>query len=116
MGQAIPSETGRRRAARLRLAIDARLITTWGEYPVRLDNLSDTGAHVSRPKSDAFGRCVLKWLDYETWGEMVWARGGYCGIRFDRPLPEDWVRTTRAMPAALPEGWKLPTPSRVRRI
>lgn len=116
MGQALPETTGRRRAPRLRLAIDARLITTWGEYPVRLDNLSETGAHISRPQQDAFGRCVLKWLGFETWGEMVWVRGGYCGIHFDKPLPEDWVSATRATPAALPEGWKLPTPSRVRRI
>ena len=62
MGQAILPEIGRRRSPRLRLAIDARLITTWGEYPVRLDNLSSTGAHVSRPQSEKFGRCVLKWL------------------------------------------------------
>jgi hypothetical protein len=116
VGQAIPDKAGRRRAARLRLAIDARLVTTWGEYPVRLDNLSETGAHVSRPKKDRFGPCVLQWLGYEALGEMVWMRGGYCGIRFDKPLPDEWVTATRAKPAQLPEGWKLPTPSRVRRI
>ena len=116
MGQALPETIGRRLEPRLRLAIDARLITTWGEYPVRLDNLSRTGAHVSRPKQDAFTRCVLKWLRFEAWGEMVWLRGGYCGIRFDKALPYEWVSETRATPSALPEEWKLPTPSRVRRI
>ena len=116
VGQAIPDTTGRRQSSRLRLAISARLITTWGEYPVRLDNLSETGAHISRPKTEAFMRCVLKWLGHEAWGELVWMKGGYCGIRFDTPLPEDVVAATRARPAELPEGWKLPTPSRVRRI
>ena len=116
MGQAIPETSGRRRAPRLRLAIDARLITTWGEYTVRLDNLSQSGAHVSRPKDEKFGPCVLKWLGFEALGELVWIRGGYCGIRFDKPLTEDWIAATRARPAELPEGWKLPTPSRVRRI
>jgi hypothetical protein len=116
VGQAIADTTGRRRAQRLRLAIDARLITTWGEYPVRLDNLSETGAHISRPKQDKFGRCVLKWLGFEAWGELVWMRGGYCGIRFEKPLPEDVVAATRAQPARLPESWKLPTPSRMRRV
>ena len=116
MAQAIPNTTGRRRAPRLRLAIDARLITTWGEYPVRLDNLSETGAHISRPQHERFARCVLQWLGFEAWGEMVWVRGGYCGIRFDKPLPEDWVDATRARPAELPEGWKLPTPSRMRSV
>ncbi|MEO7551045.1 MAG: hypothetical protein ABIT09_07890 [Croceibacterium sp.] len=100
----------------MRLAIDARLITTHGDFPVRLDNLSGTGALVSRPKQDVFTACVLKWLGLEAWGQLVWMRGGYCGIRFDRPLPPEWVESTRAVPAELPEGWKLATPSRVRRI
>ena len=116
MGQALPGTVGRRRAPRLRLAIDARLITTHGEYLVRLDNLSATGAHISRPKQDEFTACVLKWLGFEAWGQMVWMRGGYCGVRFERPLPDAWVEATRAVPADLPEAWKLPTPSRVRRI
>lgn len=116
MGQTIPGQTGRRQAQRLRLAIDARLITLQGEYPVRLDNLSETGAHVSRPKEETFTRCVLKWLGFEAWGQMVWHRGGYCGITFDKPISAQWVLETREHTPVLPEGWKLPTPSRVRRI
>ena len=116
MPHAGDENVGRRRAQRLRLAIDARLITLQGEYPVRLDNLSETGAHVSRPKQETFTRCVLKWLDFEAWGHMVWLRGGYCGITFDKRLPADWVLQTREHTPVLPEGWKLPVPSRVRRI
>lgn len=116
MGQVIPDTTGRRQAQRLRLAIDARLITTFGESTVRLDNLSETGAHVSRPKADPAGPCVLRWLGFETFGEVLWLRGGYCGIRFDTPLPESWVMETRKHTPDVPEGWKLPAPSRVRRI
>jgi len=116
VGQPEKSTTGRRATQRLRLAIDARMITTFGEYSVRLDNLSQTGAHVSRPKQEGFTRCVLKWLGFEAWGEMVWMRGGYCGIRFEKPLPADVVAETRARPAELPQGWKLPTPSKLRRI
>src|SRR5690349_17031905 len=112
----MPKATGRRHASRLRLAIDARLITTHGEYPVRLDNLSTSGAHISRPRQDQFTACVLKWLDHEAWGHMVWFRGGYCGIRFDPPIAEEVVMATRAVPAMLPDSWKLPVPSRVRRI
>jgi hypothetical protein len=116
VGQALPDNVGRRVAPRLRLAISARLITNFGEYPVRLDNLSATGAHISRPKDERFSRCVLKWLRFEAWGELVWLRGGYCGIRFEKPLPEVWVLETREHTPLLPEGWKLPVASRVRSI
>lgn len=110
------SKVGRRQHPRLRLAIEARLITTWGQYLVRLENLSLTGAHVSRPRTEKFGRCVLKWYEYETWGELVWMRGTYCGIRFDRELPEKLVIQTRSRATDIPEIWKLPTLSRLRSI
>jgi hypothetical protein len=112
----IDDKIGRREHPRLRLAIDARLITTGGEYPVRLDNLSQSGAHISRPRVDSFERCVLKWLDYEAWGTMVWARSGYCGVRFEPPLPDGWVLDTRNRTTTFPEGWKSPTPRRLRSI
>src|SRR6476646_6214583 len=101
------SRIGRREHPRLRLAIDARLITTWGDYRVRLDNLSQAGAHISRPKDELFARCVLKWLQFEAWGSLVWRRGGYCGIRFDKPIPSQWIDASRAE-AKIPDGWKLP--------
>ena len=116
MGQSIPDLTGRRRAQRLRLAIEARLTTTFGDSRVRLENLSETGAHMTRPKEASTGQCLLRWLGFESFGEIVWLRGGYCGIRFDTPLPESWVMQTREHAPDVPEAWKLPTPSRVRRI
>jgi len=107
---------GRRAHPRLRLAIGARLITHHGTYAVRLDNLSVTGAHLSRPNVEDFTGCVLRWLGFEALGEKVWQRGAYCGIRFDQPLPESWIAETRKQVPIIPDGWLLPVPSRVRRL
>ena len=98
---------GRRRQPRLRLGINARLITNLGQYPVRLDNLSRGGAHIWRARNEHFSKCLLRWLDFEAWADLVWDSGGYCGIRFEKPIPERWIMESREH-ACLPEDWKLP--------
>lgn len=108
------AKLGRRKHPRLRLGISARLITTGAEYAVRLDNLSATGAFLSGRRQQSFKRCVLKWLEYEAWGALVWGHGGYCGVCFESPLPEEWIANTREQSPHIPEEWKLPTSSRVR--
>src|SRR5438132_437543 len=97
-----PDGIGRRQRPRLRLAINASLITTLGQYRVRLDNLSREGAHLWRPCSERFDRCLLRWLDFEAWGEVVWSREGHCGIRFEKPIPDRWVMESRKH-ACLPD-------------
>lgn len=108
---------GRRSSPRLRVILEGRLITHRGSYAVRIDNLSQTGAHLSRTRiDDDATRCVLQWLGHEALGEVVWVKGAYCGVRFDKPLPEQVVLDTREQYPDVPEVLKLPTPSRVRRI
>src|SRR4051794_19507689 len=99
---------GRRSFPRLRLEIPARLITHHGSYPTRLDNLSETGAHLSVARPERFTQCVPRWLSFEAMGKLVWMRAGYCGISFDRPLAEEWVYQTRTEAPNVPEGLKLP--------
>ena len=113
-----PQDTthGRRQSSRLRLVLEGRLITHRGSYPVRIDNLSREGAHLSRARQDDFTRCVLQWLGHEAMGQAVWMKDGYCGVLFDKPLAEAVILATRGQFPDVPEALKLPTPSRVRRV
>lgn len=110
-------DQGRRSISRLRLILEGRLITHRGSYAVRIDNLSQTGAHLSRTRiDDDAPRCVLQWLGHEAMGEVMWVKGAYCGVKFDKPLSEHVVLETREQYPDVPEVLKLSTPSRVRRI
>src|SRR5690349_572260 len=106
-------DLGRRKLSRLRLSGAGRLISFHGSEGVRLDNLSLTGAHLSRRNSERFSECVLRWLEFEAMGREVWAKGPYCGVKFDKPISEDWLMETRRSMPDVPEGLKLPVPSRL---
>jgi hypothetical protein len=71
---------------------------------VRLDNLSPTGAHLSRPREDVISRGILEWFEFEAYGEAVWQRLGYCGMQFESRLDDSWVEHTRRHAAELIAG------------
>lgn len=112
--KSLEDNLGRRRSSRLRLAGPGRLIAHHGVEGVRLDNLSLTGAHLSRRSTEQFTECILRWLDFEAMGRVVWFDGHYCGMKFHSPLPEAWLVETRSQLPDVPECLKLPVPSRLR--
>lgn len=81
---------GRRRYGRLRLRIQAKVITVLGTFSGLVVDLSLTGARVrltnGAPRS---GDALLQWDSHEAFGRIVWTEGADCGIRFDEPLAEN---------------------------
>ena len=96
----------RREHARLRLGIEATLISLGGEQQVVLQDLSRTGAKLflehARPVSHGF----LRWMSYEVFVDAAWRKGHWCGVQFDEPVPEECLLATRAAAPALMEAPK----------
>jgi len=89
-------QIGRRRDARLRLAIPAHLITIHGKHRVALCNLSQSGAQMQlNGKLKLCGDAVLVWLHYEVFGRIVWSANGQAGMEFDELIAPGTLITTR---------------------
>lgn len=79
---------GRRRESRLRVRLDAQLITLDGTVRGVLADVSGWGARVSalnlplRPGEEA----VLQWCGREAFGVVVWAAAGQGGLCFYDPI------------------------------
>lgn len=90
--------TGRRRDSRLRLrrGVPATLMTLDGKVSANLLDLSFSGAHVRADFVFHTGQqMMLWWLEYETFGTVVWARDNEAGLEFDEPLPTATILRTR---------------------
>lgn len=95
-----PRLVGRRGAARLRLAIPVRLISTSANDTGVLLDLSRSGARVGLANPLAPGACLYLRVDkLELFGEVVrrelGAGGGINGLVFDDPLPDATVLAVR---------------------
>ena len=89
---------GRRRDARLRLRLAARVITRAGRHHVVLCDLSRQGASVlAALPFDCRGPAVLQWRNHELFGEIQWSEGRRIGIRFDEPVPQAVLLEARRM-------------------
>lgn len=96
-----PTTTGRRAAARLRLAIPARMMAIHSTRPCVLIDLSRTGARIALAavplKVGEAGYLVLPHL--EVFATVVRAArgqdGGTNGLEFDEPLCDDQVLAMR---------------------
>ncbi|WP_228242367.1 PilZ domain-containing protein [Porphyrobacter sp. GA68] len=92
----------RRAHPRLRLGVEARLIGLDGTQDVILQDLSCTGAKLLLERAEHISQGVLRWMDFEAFGDVTWRKGRWCGIAFDELLPEDVLHATRqAAPALL---------------
>ena len=85
----------RRDAARLRLAAPAVFLGHDGRQPVTLLDVSQTGAKLVFEEPPASVAGFISWMDFETFGDLVWREGLYIGIAFDQPLPLKWIIETR---------------------
>ena len=91
-------QTGRRKDARLRLQLDARLDTVVSSQSVRLNDISRTGASVTSDLPLKRGADVfLHWRDIHAFGRVVRLDGNTCGVQFDEPLSDEEVLQARSL-------------------
>lgn len=89
------SEVHRRGCARLRVSMDAAILTLDGRRTVTLLDLSQTGARVLLQEHYRIDQAVLYWIGFEAFGEVVWQAGREVGLRFEEPLSAETVIATR---------------------
>jgi hypothetical protein len=92
--------TGRRGAARLRLAIPVRILSTHATQTCILLDLSRTGARIGMAEPFAPGMCLyLDVARLEIFAEVIrrdrGQGGGVNGLLFDEPLPDAAVLAVR---------------------
>ncbi len=91
--------TGRRETQRARVQLGATLVGTTREYAVTLRNISCTGAMVEGATLPPKGWTVaLKRDGMDELGDVVWARGHFCGVHFFDPVPYEKVLELAALP------------------
>ena len=93
-------ETGRRAAARLRLAIPVRMMATHATQTCVLLDLSRTGARIGLAEPLAPGELLyLRILRLDAFAEVVrhhlGESGGVNGVVFDEPLSDEVVLAVR---------------------
>ena len=88
-------ELHRRGHARLRLGIEAELMTLDGRKQVMLMDLSQSGARLLLQEHYRLDQAVLYWMDFEAFGEVVWQSGRELGLAFEEPISEATVLATR---------------------
>ena len=95
----IGQRPGRREAARVRLALPAKVILVTGHEHCQLDDLSETGARITlgREAPPAGHSAVLMVDGIEAFGAVVWRRGGQFGLCFDQPMPKSDVIRLRTL-------------------
>jgi hypothetical protein len=101
-----------RAAPRIRVLINAQLITTTDEQPVKLRDISAGGALVESRHPFAAGKdVILRRGSTEVFARIVWADGNRCGLQFEEPLSEAELlgfihqppKATAAMPQPMPQ-------------
>lgn len=89
-----------RQFGRQPILLPARLITTIGEAPVRLIDISAGGARISGAELPEPGTdVVLKRDGFETFGIIVWTANGQAGMQFDEPIDAAAFRVAHGLPA-----------------
>lgn len=87
---------GRRRDSRLRLEVPAKVIALGGQFSASLCDLSQSGARFRIDQPLKMGEdAVLTWLEYETFGRVVWSASGQAGLEFDELIDEEVLFRTR---------------------
>lgn len=59
-------------------------------------DLSSSGIRIEMDSAPAVGTpALVKWDGQEVMGQIIWEKGGSCGMRFDRPLPDGLVEEVK---------------------
>lgn len=95
----MPNPVDRRDHARAGVSREVTVQLPAGWRSGYLLDLSRSGAQLEIAPQPAVGSPVMvRWDGHEAFGEIVWARGETCGVRFDKLLAEDIVDITAAKP------------------
>ncbi len=90
--------TGRRIAARARVALPGCIETMNGTVAAVLRNISTTGAMIEVARLPTVGTAaVLRCGPLDCFGTIVWARFRWCGFAFEELIPQDQVLRMRAL-------------------
>jgi len=81
----------RRAHSRLRLGIPARLLTLEGQQCVTLVDLLQSGARIVLGASGKVSGGLLRWFEFEAFGDPVWQAGEELALHFDEPIELDWL-------------------------
>ena len=82
-----------REGVRSNVLLSAVLTGGAGTVPVRIRNLSPSGALLDGQDLPASGRVMLRRGHLNATAEVVWSADGECGIRFDEPIHvKEWVK------------------------
>jgi hypothetical protein len=82
-----PPVTGRRGAARARVALPATIETVNGTTRALLRNLSESGAMLEVAQLPTLGAdAVVRCGQLDCFGVIVWARLRWCGVMFDEAI------------------------------
>jgi hypothetical protein len=78
---------GRRKTERTQTPLLGTLSTVGNNYRFGLVNLSSTGARVRAPYLPSAGEEVIFRADsVQSFGQVVWAHDGECGVAFEAPI------------------------------
>jgi hypothetical protein len=90
------SEVGRRRRARLRLNLPAKLVTTQFTCPASILNISEQGIGVvSEIPLKAGSIVVLQFLEFELFCTVAWAKGRRAGLAHDAAITSEIILLLR---------------------
>jgi PilZ domain len=81
---------GNRMGNRLRLGVPAGLVLTHQTRRCLIDDISATGMRIRVTEPLAKGRsAILCFHQLRLYCTVIWYRGGECGMRFDKRLPQE---------------------------
>jgi hypothetical protein len=93
-----PAVTGRRIAARARVALPATLETVRGTERAVLRNISETGLMLEVAHLPALGAdAVVLSGGLDCFGTVVWTRFRWCGVAFEEPISHSEVLRIRQL-------------------
>lgn len=84
----------RRAYSRLHIGIDGSLETLEGRQTVRIVDLSQSGAHLVLSEPQLVREGVLRWLNFDTFGVVMWQDEEDVGLQFDRLLSQHFLDET----------------------
>lgn len=89
---------GRRRNARARLNIPARIVLLDGYVGCTVENLSNKGARIACDRGLKRGdQGILKRDGLDEFFTVRWVRDECCGLRFDEAVSDDAIRELRQL-------------------
>lgn len=98
----------KRRSKRLRVFLRGSLVSSRGEQAVRVRDISEGGVLVEAEHTPGVGeRVTLSCSGHELTGTVIWHRGSWSGIEFERPLrPAVWRNFARVMRVGAPRQYR----------